>query len=82
MKEWFLTDIRTISKFETIPKDLVINREQIAIKYVPVSNWTQEVKGVKQVLIAGIDDKRQITATLTVTARGEMLPAQVICIWW
>ena len=28
--------------------------------------------------IAGIDDKRQITATLTVTATGDMLPAQVI----
>jgi len=30
------------------------------------------------VAIAGADDKRQITATLTVTASGEMLPAQLI----
>ena len=35
---------------------------------------TQEVKVAKRVAIAGADDKRQITATLTVTASGEMLP--------
>ena len=56
----------------------MINWDQTAIKYVPVSNWTQGVKGAKRVPIAGIDDKRKITATLTVTASGKMLPAQVI----
>ena len=63
---------------EDIPKDLVINWDQTAIKFVPVSNWTQQVKGTKRVEIASTDDKRQITATLTVTASGEMLPAQII----
>ena len=53
-----LTDIETISKFLNIPKDLVINRDQTAVMYVPVSNWTQKVKGTKRVPIAGIDDKR------------------------
>ena len=77
LKEQFLTDIETISKFENIPKELVINWDQTAVKYVPVSNWTQEFKGSKRVPIVGIDDKRQITATLTVTATGDMLPAQV-----
>jgi len=56
----------------------VINWDQTAVKYVPVSSWTQEMKGAKRVAIAGADDKRQITATLTVTASGEMLPAQLI----
>ena len=78
LKEQYLTDTETISKFSSIPKDLVINWDQTAVKYVPVSNWTQEVKGTKRVPIAGIDDKRQITATLTVTATGDMLPVQVI----
>ena len=67
LKVQFLTDIETVSMLEDIPKDLVINRNQAA----PVSNWTQEVKG-------DTDNKRQITATLTVTASGEMLPAQTI----
>ena len=78
LKVQFLTDIETVSMLEDIPKDLVINWDQTAVKFVPVSNWTQEVKGTKRVEIAGTDDKRQITATLTVTASGEMLPAQII----
>ena len=78
LKKQFLDDIETVSKFEGIPKDLVINWDQTAVRYVPVSNWTQEVKGAKRVEIVGTDDKRQITATLTVTASGEMLPAQMI----
>ena len=56
---------------EDIPKDLFINWNQAA----PVSNWTQEVKGTKR---ADTDDKRQFTATLTITASEEMLPAQII----
>jgi len=53
LKKQFLTDIETISKFEEIPKELVINWDQTAVKYVPVSNWTQEVKDAKRVAIAG-----------------------------
>ena len=50
------------------------------VKYVPVSDWTKEVRGAKRVHITGKDDKRQLTATLTVTASGdtETLPAQMI----
>ena len=42
-----LSDIRTVVKMMDIPFDLIINWDQTAIKYVPVSNWTQEVKGSK-----------------------------------
>ena len=74
----YLSDIRSVVKMEDIPPDLIINWDQTAIKYVPVSNWTQEQKGSKRVEIAGIDDKRQITAALTVSASGRLLPAQII----
>ena len=47
LKKQFLDDIETVSKFEGIPKDLVINWDQTAVRYVPVSNWTQKVKGAK-----------------------------------
>ena len=46
LKVQFLTDIETVSMSEDIPKDLVINRNQTA----PVSNWTQEVKGDKEIM--------------------------------
>ena len=78
LKVLFLTDIETVSMLEDVPKDLVINWDQMAVKFVPVSNWTQEIKSTKQVFIACTGDKRQITATLTVTASGEMLSAQII----
>jgi len=45
---------------------MIINRNQTAIKYVPVSNWTQEQQGSKRVEIAGIDDKQQISTTVQV----------------
>ena len=50
----------------------------MAVKFVPISNRTQKVKGTKRIEITGTYDKRLITAMLTVTASGEMLPAQII----
>ena len=46
------------------PADLIINWDHTGLKYVPVSNWTMEVKGAKRVEIVGSDDKRQLTACL------------------
>ena len=74
----YLSDIRSVVKMEDIPPDLIINWDHTAIKYVPVSNWTQEQKGSKRIEIARIDDKQQITAMLTVSASGRLLPAQII----
>lgn len=39
-----------------IPKDLIVNWDQTAIKYVPVSEWTMEKVGSKCVKIAGLQD--------------------------
>ena len=40
--------------------------------------WIMEEKGSKQVSIAGIDDKRQITLLLGITKLGALLPAKLI----
>ena len=45
---------------------------------MPISDYTKEVRGAKRAHITGKDDNRQLTAILTVTASGEMLPAQMI----
>ena len=48
--------------FEEIPLELVFNWDHTGIHYVPaVSNWTLEKVGTKQIKIAGLDDKWQIT---------------------
>lgn len=78
LKQQYLEDIRTIVEFEAIPPELIINWDQAAIKYVPVSNWTMEAKGSRRIEIHGVDDKRQITALLTGTMSGAFLPAQLI----
>ena len=41
-------------------------------------SWTMEKRGAKRVKIAGVDDKRQITAVFAATAAGEFLPIQLI----
>ena len=57
---------------------VIINWDQTGLKYVPVSNWTFADKGSKQVEIAGLDDKRQLTVLLSCTMKGKLLPTQVI----
>ena len=62
VKLQFLEDIETAAKLKDIPPELVKKWDQTAVKYVPVSSWTQEKKGAKCVEVVGTDDKRQITA--------------------
>ena len=45
---------------------------------VPAGASTYEVKGSKQVSIAGLDDKRQITAVVASSLDGHLLPLQLI----
>ena len=78
LKEQYLFDIRGVVDMEEIPHDLIINWDQTAVHYVPVSNWTTAMEGSKKVPIAGIDDKRQITLVLAATMSGKLLPCQVV----
>jgi len=42
---------------EEIPQDVILNWDQTAVNYVPVSNLTMAREGSKRVPIAGIDGK-------------------------
>ena len=50
----------------------------LGVKIIPVSNWTLAEKGLRQIEITGIDDKRDMTALLAATASGELLPPQLL----
>ena len=78
IKEQFLLDIRSLVVMKDIPKDLLINWDQTAMKIVPSSSWTMEKRGTKHVEIAAIDDKHQITALFTCTAASSFLPIQLV----
>ncbi len=75
LKAQFLSDIRTVVTMESIPSELIVNWDQTGIKYVPVSCWTLEKKGSNRVEIAGVNDKRQITALIAGALSGCFLPA-------
>jgi len=78
LKAQFLFDIETVIEMEEVPCELVINWDQTGIHYVPVSSWTMAKEGSNRVEIAGIDDKRQITAVFGATMTGDFLPPQII----
>ena len=61
-----------------IPLELVLNLDQTPLSYVSPGKYTFDLKGSKKVPIKGVDDKRQITATFTITASGSFLPIQLI----
>ena len=45
---------------------------------MPSASWTMEKCGVKRVELAGVSDKRQITAVLCGSLVGDFLPVQLI----
>ncbi len=74
LKEQYLLDIKACVEMDEVPDELIINWDQTGIHYVPVSSWTMEKEGSKRVEIAGIDDKRQITAVFGCCITGDFDP--------
>ena len=69
-----LATVRT----HNIPRELVINLDEIGLKLVPVGAWTMAPEGSRRVEIAGLEDKRQITAAFAGTLSEEFLPMQLL----
>ena len=69
--------VNYVEKYQ-IPPLQIINFDQIPPKYVQISSNTMEKKGAKNVPISGIDDKRSITATFSITMENKFLPMQLI----
>ena len=80
VKTNYLADIRAIISLEEVPPCLIINWDYTLASnmYVPVSSWTMAKEGSKKVPIAGIKDKRQITAVFAAIMEGDFLPPQHI----
>ena len=78
VKQAFLQRVKSEVETWNIPHVLIINWNQTGSKLVPVSEWTMEREGTKQVAIIGQEDKREVTVLMSVTASGILLPFQVI----
>ena len=74
----FYRDIHELVKWFNIPKELVINIDQIQLPFVLVSSYTMENRCNQCVPVAGITDYRQITGTFSVSLSGDFLPVQLI----
>ena len=78
IKQKFLQDVNNIIAKYEIPADMIINWDQTGVKYIPVASWTMEREGSQKVEIVAKDDKRQITAVLAGSLKGDFLPLQII----
>jgi len=58
---------------------MIVNWDQTAIKYIPLSNWLMAQEGSKRVEVIGIDNKSQITTTFAASLSVNFLPVQMVC---
>jgi hypothetical protein len=56
----------------------VINMDQTAVHLMSASEFTYEMVGSADVAVVGADDRRQITACVAASLRGDLLPLQLI----
>ncbi len=52
--------------------------DQTGVHLVSASSWTYEMVGSKDVAVVAAEDKRQITACVAASLRGDLLPLQLI----
>ena len=78
IKQTYLQRVVAIVRCHKIPEKLVINLDQTGLNIVPSGEWTMEREGSKSVILAGLDDKRQITTTFVATLDGQFLPIQLL----
>lgn len=78
LKKQYLLDIKVVVEMAKVLAELVFNWDHTSTNIVPGSQWTMEEKGSKRVEVAGLNDKRQITAVFCASLTGEFLPVQLI----
>ena len=74
----YLARIALLVKDYNIPKELVFFYDEYGQELVPASTHTFAKKGSKDVVMTGLEDKRQITGTLFHNAEGDFVGGQLI----
>ena len=78
VKKSFLASVVETVSMEEIPPELILNWDQTGIMIVPSTSWMMDERGSRSVEIAGLKDKRQITAVFCGSIQGDFLPVQLI----
>ena len=74
----YLTEIVQNAHANKVPPQLIISWDQTGLNVVPASSWTMEEEGSRKVEIAGLGEKRQITATFAIAMSSTVLPVQIL----
>ena len=75
----FLNEIVTKVEKHNIPPELILNINQIPLKYVSVGKETLAPRGETSITIEGSSDKLSMTGIFAISLHGEFLPIQLIC---
>ena len=63
---------------DEIPPELVVNFDQTATHYVPVSSWSTKMEGAKRVKVLRKKDKCQITETFGISMSSGFLSIKLV----
>ena len=74
----FQRNISALVSEHDITPALIINIDQTPLLYVNKGKYMFSFKNAKNIPVKGVDDKRQIAATFTVSFAGEFSPIQLI----
>ena len=77
-REEFLDDLVATVEMNQILPELILNWDQTGIKLVPATGLTMDEQGATRVELAGLNDKRQITAVFCGNILCAFLPIQII----
>ena len=77
----YLHNIVSLVDDHNIPDNLILNFDQMKLKYIPSASHTFVENGSKSIAIAGSDDKWCITGTFTVSLKGGFF-TNATHIWW
>ena len=78
LQQVFLADIQAEVVINEIPEDLIFNWDQTALHLVATGQWTMHRSGEKVIPITNSDDKRQVTAVIAATLKGDFLSPQIV----
>ena len=70
--------IAAVFSDHAIPSDLIVNLDQTPLIYLSPGKYRFNLKGAKNIPINGVYDKKQVTATISVSATRNFLPVQLI----
>jgi hypothetical protein len=78
MLRFILAAMAFMIKEEDIPVSLYVNSDQTQIIYTQGSSLTWMKRGAKQVSTIGEDEKRALTAVVSISCSGKLLPLQAV----